>query len=160
MLAQLVGTPTSFAVNAVMPDLQRDCGWAAAEAGSVHVPGVQLGLRGLCGLLAPLLLQAPDALFCAWLAVWGMTVAGDSPQFSALTAANAPRQSVGSVLTLTNCLGFDISIVSIQLFSAWLQRAPLATVAPVAPALAAGPALGLLLLWPQWRGRPAALASG
>jgi hypothetical protein len=47
---------------------------------------------------------------------WGITVAGDSPQFSALTARNAPPQAVGSVLTLTNSIGFAISIVSILLF--------------------------------------------
>ena len=116
--------------------------------GSARVAGVQLGLSGLCGLLAPWLLTAGDTLFFAWLLVWGVTVAGDSPQFSALTAANAPRQSVGSVLTLTNCLGFAISIASIQLFSSWVQVATLSTVLPW---LAIGPALGLLMLGPLLR---------
>lgn len=116
--------------------------------GSARVAGVQLGASGLCCLLAPLMLGAPDALFWAWLLVWGITVAGDSPQFSALTAANAPRQSVGSVLTLTNCLGFGISIASIQLFSAWAQAAPLGRVLPW---LAVGPLLGLLMLRPLLR---------
>ncbi len=116
--------------------------------GSARVAGVQLGVSGLCCLLAPLMLRAPDGLFWAWLLVWGITVAGDSPQFSALTAANAPRQSVGSVLTLTNCLGFGISIVSIQLFSAWAQVAPLGQVLPW---LAIGPLLGLLMLRPLLR---------
>ena len=75
----------------------------------------------------------------------GLTVAGDSPQFSALTAANAPPQAMGSVLTLANCIGFAISIASIQLFSAWVQTAPLAAVLPW---LAVGPALGLWMLRP------------
>ena len=55
---------------------------------------------------------------------------------------------MGSVLTLTNCLGFAISIVSIQLFSASVQAAPLAAVLPW---LAVGPALGLWMLWPLLR---------
>jgi MFS family permease len=120
-------------------------GLLARRWGSARVAAAQLAASGLCGLLAPLLLPAPDALFWAWMAVWGLTVAGDSPQFSALTAANAPRQAMGSVLTLTNCIGFAISIASIQLFSAWVQTAPLAAVLPW---LALGPALGLWLLRP------------
>ena len=116
--------------------------------GSARVAGVQLAVSGLCGLLAPWMLGAGDEVFAVWLLVWGVTVAGDSPQFSALTAANAPRQSVGSVLTLTNCLGFALSIASIQLFSAWVEAAPLAQVLPW---LALGPALGLLWLRPLLR---------
>lgn len=113
--------------------------------GGAWVAGVQLAISGACALATPWMVGAPDALFYAWMLLWGITVAGDSPQFSALTATNAPRQSVGSVLTLTNCLGFSISIVSIQLFSAWVQSAPLATALPW---LAVGPFLGLLMLRP------------
>jgi MFS family permease len=117
--------------------------------GSARVAGVQLATSGLCALAAPWLLDAGNAWFYGWLLLWGITVAGDSPQFSALTAANAPRASVGSVLTLTNCLGFAISIASIQLFSAWVLTAPLAR---VLPGLAVGPVLGLVLLWPLLAG--------
>lgn len=107
--------------------------------------GAQLAASAVCCVLAPLLLQAPPALFCAWLLIWGVTVVGDSPQFSTLTALNAPRAAVGSVLTFVNCIGFAISIPSIQLF-AWLaQRLPLDLVLPW---LALGPALGLLALRP------------
>ena len=78
-----------------------------------------------------------------------MTVAGDSPQFSALTAANAPAQAVGSVLTLANSIGFAISIASIQLFVTLAQAWPLATLLPW---LGLGPLFGLLALRPLWRG--------
>jgi MFS transporter, DHA1 family, inner membrane transport protein len=54
--------------------------------GSARVAGVQLAISGLCCLAAPWLLQAPLPVFLAWLLLWGITVAGDSPQFSALTA--------------------------------------------------------------------------
>jgi len=76
--------------------------------------------------------------------VWGITVAGDSPQFSALTARNAPAHAVGSVLTFTNCLGFAISIASIEFFVRWAARAPLAELLPW---LALGPLVGVLALW-------------
>ena len=84
----------------------------------------------------------------AWLIVWGITVVGDSPQFSALTAQNAPPDAVGSVLTLTNSIGFAVSIVSIELFVSLSQRMPLSTLLPW---LAVGPLVGLACLAPLWR---------
>ncbi len=93
-------------------------------------------------------MQAPDALFYAWLLVWGVTVSGDSPQFSTLTARNAPPQAVGSVLTLTNSIGFGISIVSILLFVGLAGHIPLGRLVPW---LAIGPALGLLCMGPLVR---------
>ncbi len=98
--------------------------------------------------MAPWALIASDLGFYAWLLVWGITVSGDSPQFSALTARNAPPQAVGSVLTLTNSIGFTISIVSILLYVEWIQHAPLAQVLPW---LAVGPMLGLWAMRPLLR---------
>jgi MFS transporter, DHA1 family, inner membrane transport protein len=118
-------------------------GYLAPRWGSAKVAGAQLATSGLCCLAAPWLLDAPLPLFMAWLFVWGTTVAGDSPQFSALTAANAPREAVGSVLTLVNSIGFAISVVSIELFVRLAQSVPLAT---LLPGLALGPALGLWVL--------------
>ena len=125
-------------------------GWLAPRFGSARVAGVQLGLSGLCCLFAPLLMSAPDALFYGWLLVWGITVSGDSPQFSTLTARNAPPQAVGSVLTLTNSIGFGISIVSILLFVSLAETVPLGW---LLTGLALGPALGLWALRPLWRER-------
>jgi len=120
-------------------------GWLALRRGSARVAGSQLGISGLCCLAAPWLMQAPDVLFYAWLVLWGITVAGDSPQFSTLTARNAPPQAVGSVLTLTNSIGFAISIVSILLFVSLADRVALGALIPW---LAIGPALGLWALRP------------
>jgi len=113
--------------------------------GSAHVAVAQLAISGACCLAAPWMLQAPLPLFLCWLVLWGITVAGDSPQFSALTASNAPRANVGSVLTLTNSLGFAISALSIELFVRLAQQLPLAQLLPW---LALGPALGLLAMRP------------
>ena len=120
-------------------------GMLANRFGGARVAGVQLACSGTCCLLAPWLLEAPLALWAAWLLLWGATVSGDSPQFSALTARNAPPHLVGSVLTLVNSIGFTISVVSIALF------ASLATVWPlgeVLPWLAVGPLIGVLCLRP------------
>jgi MFS transporter, DHA1 family, inner membrane transport protein len=120
-------------------------GWVAQRWGSARVAGVQLGLSGLCCLATPWVLGASDAVFYSWLILWGITVAGDSPQFSTLTARNAPPQAVGSVLTLTNSIGFAISIASILLFVSLSETVALGALLPW---LAIGPALGLWALRP------------
>ena len=120
-------------------------GLAARRFGSARVAQVQLATSAACCLVAPLVLAAPLPLFFGWLLRWGATVAGDSPQFSTLTAHNAPPQVVGSVLTFSNCIGFAISVVSIQLFVGAAQARPLAQVLPW---LAVGPLIGLWMLRP------------
>ena len=120
-------------------------GLAAQRNGSARVALLQLSTSGLCCVAAPWALVAPLPVFLAWLLLWGVTVAGDSPQFSALTAANAPREAVGSVLTLTNSIGFAISVLSIEVFVRLAQSVPLAQLLPW---LALGPALGCIALRP------------
>lgn len=126
-------------------------GLVARRVGSAAVAGTQLATSGLCCLLAPWMLVAPLGVFAAWMLLWGVTVAGDSPQFSALTAGFAPRQAVGSVLTLVNSIGFAISAVSIECFVRLVHAQGLAAVLPW---LAVGPALGLVALRPLLRRAP------
>lgn len=118
------------------------------RVGGSRVAAFQLASSGLCGLVAPWLLDAPLWLWGAWLLWWGATVSGDSPQFSALTAANAPRAIVGSVLTFVNAIGFTLSTATITLFAAMAAAMPLAQVLPW---LAVGPAVGLWFLMPLWK---------
>lgn len=132
-------------------------GWIAKRLGSAPVAGAMLATSGLCCLAAPWMLDAPLPLFAAWLVIWGISISGDSPQFSALTAGNSPPALVGSVLTLTNSIGFAISILSIQLFVWLAQHFPLAALIPW---MGVGPALGVWALMPLLRepeqGQPAA----
>jgi hypothetical protein len=72
-------------------------------------------------------------------------VVGDSPQFSALNAANAPRELVGSALTIANCIGFSITIASIELLNA---TAPVLGAQWLFVLLIPGPILGLAALLP------------
>ncbi|MEO8078967.1 MAG: MFS transporter [Caldimonas sp.] len=120
-------------------------GLLARRFGGARVAGVQLACSGSCAVLAPWLLDAPLWLWAPWLLLWGATVSGDSPQFSALTAANAPRALVGSVLTLVNSIGFAISVATITAFVSLAAVWPLARVLPW---LAVGPAIGVLCLRP------------
>ena len=118
-------------------------GWVSQRWGSARVAFAQLGVSGLCCLLSPLAYALPSLAFLSFLLAWGVPVAGDSPQFSAMNAASAPAAYVGSALTLVNCLGFALTVVSVQVLAAtatWL--APPWWFVPVA----IGPALGLLAL--------------
>jgi DHA1 family inner membrane transport protein len=159
LATRLAGAALSWTAFAVLGAGALGCavgGWLAVRLtpgdrpglGSARVAGTQLAISGLCCLAAPWLMAAPAPLFYGWLLVWGITVAGDSPQFSTLTAMNAPRDGVGSVLTLTNSIGFAISVASIQGFVALAQSVPLAQLLPW---LGLGPLLGLLALRPLWR---------
>ena len=148
LATRLQGTSLSWTAFAVLGAGAIGCaggGWVAQRWGSARVAGTQLLISGLCCLAAPWMLAAGDWVFYAWLVLWGITVAGDSPQFSTLTARNAPPQAVGSVLTLTNSIGFAISIVSILLFVSLSETVALGTLLPW---LAIGPALGLWALRP------------
>ncbi len=125
-------------------------GRVSLRAGSARVAQVQLAASGACCLLSPLVLLAPPAVVLAFLIFWGIAVVGDSPQFSALNAANAPPQSVGSALTIANCIGFAITIGSIQLLNAAAGTLPVEYLFLL---LAPGPVLGLLALRPLLQAR-------
>lgn len=74
-----------------------------------------LFFSGLCCLLSPLFLtQGSLWAFLTFLSFWGWVVIADSPLFSTLVARLAPDESRGSALTIVNCIGFAITIVSIQ----------------------------------------------
>jgi MFS family permease len=151
LATRLQGTALSWAAFAVVGAGAIGCavgGWVAQRWGSARVAGMQLAVSGLCCLATPLMLGAGGAWFYGWLVLWGITVAGDSPQFSTLTARNAPPQAVGSVLTLTNSIGFAISIVSILLFVSLSETVALGALLPW---LALGPLLGLWALRPLLR---------
>ena len=154
LATRLQGTTLSWTAFAMLGAGVLGCvggGWLAPRFGSARVAGVQLAISGLCCVLAPVAdRSAPNALFYGWLLVWGITVSGDSPQFSTLTARNAPPQAVGSVLTLTNSIGFAISIASILLFVELTRTVPLGW---LLTGLALGPALGLWALRPLLRER-------
>ncbi|NND78408.1 MAG: MFS transporter [Eudoraea sp.] len=84
-----------------------------------------------------------DFLFLAFLLFWGMVVIADSPLFSTLVANNASPEVKGTALTIVNCIGFSITIVSIQMLT-WLQEIMDPTLIYVF--LMIGPLLGLIAL--------------
>ncbi len=123
-------------------------GLASLRSGSARVAFAQLASSGVCCAVSPLLFYAPTPVFLAFLLFWGVVVVGDSPQFSALNAQNAPRELVGSALTIGNCIGFSITIASIQLVNALVG---VTGPAYLLLALTPGPILGLIALMPLLR---------
>ena len=116
-------------------------GYVAGRVGSAPVARYLLFTSGLCILLTPLALMAPPVVFGLFLLIWGIAVAGDSPQFSTLVASNTALANRGSILMLVTCFGFLLTVLSIQLM-AWLvaQAGPSGWLFYV---LLPGPLLGL-----------------
>jgi MFS family permease len=92
-------------------------GYLSQYFGAKKVAVSALFLSTCCCLTSPLFLMYANhyVIFC-FLFLWGMVVIADSPLFSTLVAQNAPIESKGSLLTITNCIGFSLTIISIQLF--------------------------------------------
>ncbi|WP_373523378.1 MFS transporter [Aquiflexum sp.] len=82
-----------------------------------------LSISGICCLLSPVFLIQPfPEVFLAFLLIWGLSITADSPMFSTLVAQNSPETSRGTALTIVNCVGFAITIVSIQALSLLSQE--------------------------------------
>jgi len=92
-------------------------GYISLKTGSRKVARYSLIISGLFCLFSPLLFQLQMEIFLTLLCIWGMVVISDSPQFSTLVAAAAPAELRGTGLTIVNCIGFAITIISIQLLS-------------------------------------------
>lgn len=123
-------------------------GIVSKQIGSAKVAWVQLLCSGVLCLISPLFFHLIPAIYLGLLVVWGIVVVGDSPQFSALIARSAPRELVGSALTIGNCIGFAITIVSIQLTS-YLAR--VIGLEYIFSFLTVGPLIGLMGLRPLIR---------
>jgi len=123
-------------------------GIISKNVGSASVAFIQLAASGICCLFSPLFFHASAGVFLGILIFWGTVVSGDSPQFSTLVAKKAPPTLVGSALTIVNCIGFSITIVSIELLnsvSAYMNHSYIFLI------LSIGPLLGLAALWPLVR---------
>jgi MFS family permease len=91
-------------------------GWLSAYFGAKKPAMVALFLSGTCCLLSPFFLFNESVwLFLLFLFFWGQVVIADSPMFSTLVAQNTKEESRGTALTIVNCIGFSITIFSIQL---------------------------------------------
>lgn len=119
-------------------------GYLSQAIGVRRVAFAALLLSGTCCLLSPLFFTLESSgLFLLFLHFWGMVVIADSPLFSTLVAQNATVQLKGTALTIVNCIGFAITIISILLLNT-IQS----TIDPsyLYLILGVGPVLGLIAL--------------
>ncbi|MGD8538264.1 MAG: MFS transporter [Candidatus Aminicenantes bacterium] len=119
-------------------------GILSIKIGSTRVAFIQLLISGLCCIFVLVLYQFHVIIFLTFLLLWGVTVVGDSPQYSTLVARTAPKELTGTALTITNCIGFSITIVSIQLIK-YLNIA--GTIERAMIWLAIGPMIGLVSIF-------------
>lgn len=112
--------------------------------GAKKIATISLFLSGVCCLVSPFFLFSGSAgLLIIFLFVWGLVVIADSPLFSTLVAQNAPEESRGTSLTIVNCIGFSITIISIQFISFFSDKINSQYIYML---LAIGPVLGLIAL--------------
>jgi MFS family permease len=128
-------------------------GRLADRAGRTTVTSIAMIVSsGCCLVVGALFGQSLWQLF-PLLIVWGIAAVADSAQFSTAVSELAPKDYVGTALTLQTCLGFLLTTVTISLLPelgraiGWRWSMSL---------LAIGPALGAWAML-TLRGRPEAL---
>ena len=89
-------------------------GHLSSKYGNHRIAITALISSGVYCLIFPFIDHSNHTILLGLLLLWGMTVIADSPLFSALVAQNAPQEFRGTALTIATCLGFSITIISIQ----------------------------------------------
>ena len=118
--------------------------YLAAKFGTKRTAFSVLLLSCICCLVSPLFfLVSNGTIFLLFLLFWGIVVIADSPLFSTLVAQNAPEKDKGTALTIVNCIGFSVTILSLQLVSAQYHSTNSIFVYLL---LAIGPVFGLLAI--------------
>lgn len=113
-------------------------------SGAKRIVIISLFLSCGCCLISPLVFNSEfESLFIGFLVFWGIVIISDSPLLSTLVAQNASAEIKGTALTIVNCLGFSISIISIQLITGMTALTDSNAIYTI---LAIGPILGLMAL--------------
>lgn len=118
-------------------------GYLSQKLGEKKVASAALFLSGACCLISPLLFFIHSNIVILFLVFWGMVIVADSPLFSTLVAKNTLAETKGTALTIVNCIGFSITIFSIQLLNILITSFDAKYIYMV---LAIGPLLGLIAL--------------
>jgi MFS family permease len=124
-------------------------GYIADRIGRARVAMWAMIASATCAALTLVVYGRSPWLLYALIMLWGFAVVADSAQFSALVSEHAPRDHVGTALTLQTSVGFLLTMVTIELLprvaaaSSWQWASLL---------LVPGPLLGA---WAMSRLRPA-----
>src|SRR5436190_23500714 len=127
-------------------------GMIADRVGRTIVTSWAMAISGSCCLVIGLLFGANPILLLIVAAIWGASVVADSAQFSACVTELGDPQYLGTALTIQTCLGFLLTMGSIQLIPIVL---PALTWRWAFAVLAPGPAFGVWAML-RLRGLPEA----
>ncbi len=119
-------------------------GLLSQKVGVKKTATLWLFLSALCCLFSPIfLLSSATNVLLTFLFIWGFVVIADSPLLSTLVAQNTTPETKGTSLTIVNCIGFSISIVSIQIITYFLEKINYPNLYLL---LAIGPIIGVISL--------------
>ena len=102
---------------------------------------LMMAVSGACSIAIGFTFGAPTWLVVSLGLLWGVTVVGDSAQFSTLVTEQADPRYVGTAVTVQLAVGFTLTVVTIWLLP-WFEEA--VTWRWAFAALAAGPMLGIV----------------
>jgi MFS family permease len=90
-------------------------GVLADKTSRAFAAGLMMTLSGACAIAIGFVFGGPPWVFLAVSVVWGITVIGDSAQFSAMATELSDSSYVGTALAMQLGLGFALTLVSIRL---------------------------------------------
>ncbi|MEM6830246.1 MAG: MFS transporter [Bacteroidota bacterium] len=114
-------------------------GVLSRRLGSCRVAFFSMLMSATCGVISLFFFGFHPIVFLTILSIWGLSVVADSPQFSSVISDYADSAYLGSTLTIVNCLGFSLTIISIELLDQLVQHS-----LNWYWVLAIGPVLGLI----------------
>ncbi|GHA25243.1 MFS transporter [Devosia pacifica] len=90
-------------------------GWLADRIGRTATTALMMTVSGLCALGIGLVFDGPDWLLVIVALIWGVSVIGDSAQFSAMTTEIGDPDLVGTALAFQLGIGFALTMISLAL---------------------------------------------
>jgi MFS family permease len=129
-------------------------GYLADRLGKARVAMWAMLASAACAALTVVAFGASPIWLFALVMFWGFAVVADSAQFSALVTEFAPSDHIGTALTLQTCLGFLLTMVTIE----YLPRvAEITSWRWASLVLVPGPLLGAWAMWKLIPGSPIAV---
>ncbi|MES2776158.1 MAG: MFS transporter [Bacteroidota bacterium] len=119
-------------------------GMLSYRFGTKRIAAASLLSSCICCIVSPVIfIFGNEWVLVAFLLFWGLTVIADSPLFSTLVAQNVQPEFKGTALTLITCIGFSITILSIQLMGYLAGRLNPGYIFTI---LSIGPILGIIAM--------------
>ncbi len=89
-------------------------GYLADRVGRARVAMWAMLASAACAALTAAVFGRAPILLYGLVMLWGFSVVADSAQFSALVSEFAPADHIGTALTLQTCVGFLLTMVTIE----------------------------------------------